>query len=79
MERFFHSIVAASLLLMILLATEMGPIVVRGKTCEIASYDYKWSWCISSAICRETCKDEGFEGGECKGSFLDECICTYNC
>ncbi|KAL4366829.1 hypothetical protein GQ457_05G016600 [Hibiscus cannabinus] len=79
MERFFRYVSTAFLLLVILLATELGPVVVvKGKSCEFPS-SMPDNWCLISGPCNVLCQDNEFDGGECQGFLFGRCICTKEC
>ncbi|KAL4368091.1 hypothetical protein GQ457_05G016530 [Hibiscus cannabinus] len=79
MERFLRFVSTTFLLLMILRATELGPVVVKGKTCEFPSSTHE-DWCLTSGPCNVLCQDwEEFDGGECRGFPFGRCICTKEC
>ncbi|KAM7463338.1 hypothetical protein LguiA_031459 [Lonicera macranthoides] len=66
------------LVLMLLMATGMGPtMVAEGRTCESQSQKFKGS-CVSRTNCANVCKTEGFPGGHCRG-FRRRCFCTKHC
>nr|XP_043607341.1 defensin SD2-like [Erigeron canadensis] len=66
------------LVLMCLMANEMGgPMVVEGRTCEAPSQLFKGP-CVSDTNCGNVCRSEGFTGGHCRG-FQRRCYCTKNC
>ncbi|PWA96134.1 Defensin SD2 [Artemisia annua] len=66
------------LLVMCLLANEMGgPMVVEGRTCLSQSHKFKGP-CVSDTNCASVCKTEGFPGGDCQG-LRRRCFCTKHC
>ncbi|TYI95879.1 hypothetical protein E1A91_D01G029900v1 [Gossypium mustelinum] len=78
MEQFSRSISAVVLLMLVLLATEMGPVAADGdKICESPSNAFK-GLCLRDDNCDIVCKTEGFPNGDCKG-FLRKCVCTKPC
>nr|KJB11912.1 hypothetical protein B456_002G029600 [Gossypium raimondii] len=78
MERFSRPVSAVILLMLVLLATEMGPVAVEGgTTCKATSNIYK-GLCLLDDSCDIVCKREGFHSGNCKG-FLRKCVCTNPC
>ncbi|KAK4261636.1 hypothetical protein QN277_004602 [Acacia crassicarpa] len=64
-------------LLLLLVATEMGPMVAEARTCESQSHRFKGS-CFSRTNCANVCRTEGFPGGHCRG-FRRRCFCTRPC
>ncbi|KAH1120562.1 hypothetical protein J1N35_003722 [Gossypium stocksii] len=78
MERFSRLASAVVILMLVLLATEMGPMLADGaKICESPSNAFK-GLCLGDDNCDIICKTEGFPNGNCKG-FLGKCICTKPC
>ncbi|KAF3432395.1 hypothetical protein FNV43_RR27135 [Rhamnella rubrinervis] len=68
----------STIFLLLLVATEMGPIMVaEARTCESQSHKFKGP-CVSKSNCAGICKTEGFEGGHCRG-FRRRCFCTKRC
>nr|WGC54893.1 plant defensin protein PDF2.4 [Gerbera hybrid cultivar] len=66
------------LVVMCLLATEMGGgMVAEARTCESQSHKFKGP-CLSDHNCGNTCKTEGFQGGDCRG-LRRRCFCTKRC
>ncbi|EEF48338.1 defensin Ec-AMP-D2 [Ricinus communis] len=65
------------LLLLLLVATEMGAKVAEARTCESQSHKFKGT-CLSTTNCANICKTEGFHGGRCRG-FRRRCFCTKHC
>ncbi|PRQ48835.1 putative defensin, plant [Rosa chinensis] len=71
---------AAFLLVLVLMGTEMGPTIVAGenlRTCDSPSGKFKGP-CIISSNCALTCQKEGFAGGHCR-DFLRKCYCAKPC
>ncbi|OAY23496.2 defensin-like protein [Manihot esculenta] len=68
---------AVFLLLLLLVATEMGPMMAEGRKCESQSHKFK-GICLSDTNCASVCKTEGFTGGDCKGA-RRRCFCTRQC
>ncbi|XP_054810497.1 defensin-like protein 2 [Prosopis cineraria] len=65
-------------LLLLLVATEMGPtMVAEARTCESQSHRFKGT-CVSKSNCANVCRTEGFPGGHCRG-FRRRCFCTRPC
>ncbi|KAH7841061.1 hypothetical protein Vadar_025057 [Vaccinium darrowii] len=67
-------------LLMMFLATEMGPlgvVVVEARLCEAASHTFK-GLCLSDTNCSNVCLREGFDDGHCEG-FRKRCFCRKKC
>ncbi|XP_054809759.1 defensin Ec-AMP-D1-like [Prosopis cineraria] len=64
-------------LLLLLVATEMGPMAVEARTCESQSHRFKGP-CIRKSNCANVCRTEGFPGGHCRG-FRRRCFCTKPC
>ncbi|TYI96069.1 hypothetical protein E1A91_D01G044100v1 [Gossypium mustelinum] len=78
MEKSSRSVSSLVLLMLVLLATEMGPMTVEGRTCETKSSEYK-GICLFDANCDSICKVEpGFDGGHCH-DFFRRCYCTKPC
>ncbi|XP_019266340.1 PREDICTED: defensin J1-2-like [Nicotiana attenuata] len=65
------------LMLMLVFATEMGPKMVEGRTCESPSQRFK-GLCFRKGNCATICKSEGFRSGHCRG-FRRRCFCTRHC
>ncbi|CAO2826724.1 unnamed protein product [Amaranthus hypochondriacus] len=65
------------LMLIIVLASEIGPKVGEARTCETASHAFKGA-CLSDRNCASVCKTEGFPDGDCKG-LRRRCLCTRPC
>ncbi|XP_058216078.1 defensin Ec-AMP-D1-like [Rhododendron vialii] len=65
------------LVLMLLMATEMGGRVAEGRTCESQSQKFKGA-CVSQTNCGSVCQTEGFQGGNCRG-LRRRCFCTRPC
>ncbi|TQD92839.1 hypothetical protein C1H46_021548 [Malus baccata] len=87
MERSMRLVSAAFVLVLLLAATEMGPIgveartesskAIEGKICEFPSTLFK-GLCFSSNNCKHTCRKEQFTRGKC--SLLTRtCMCTKKC
>ncbi|KAF6174648.1 hypothetical protein GIB67_006300 [Kingdonia uniflora] len=65
-------------LVLLLLATEMGPIrVVEARTCESASQRFKGP-CVRPSNCASVCNTEGFPTGKCRG-LRRRCFCVKRC
>ncbi|GMN68918.1 hypothetical protein TIFTF001_037970 [Ficus carica] len=64
-------------LLLLLVATGLGPNVAEGRTCESQSHRFKGT-CVSTSNCANVCRTEGFQGGHCRG-FRRRCFCTKHC
>ncbi|XP_028793537.1 defensin-like protein [Neltuma alba] len=64
-------------LLLLLVATEMGPMMAEARTCESQSHRFRGA-CISKSNCANVCRTEGFPGGHCRG-FRRRCFCTRPC
>ncbi|XP_071695871.1 defensin-like protein 1 [Rutidosis leptorrhynchoides] len=52
-------------------------LVAEGRTCESQSHGFKGR-CISEHNCGLVCKNEGFQGGICRG-VRGRCFCTKQC
>ncbi|XP_077221455.1 defensin Ec-AMP-D2-like [Tasmannia lanceolata] len=67
------------LLVLVLLATEMGMHVAEARTCESQSHKFQGT-CVRDSNCANVCKTEGqgFTGGHCRG-FRGRCFCEKNC
>merc|ERR1711971_294636 len=78
---------AVFVLVLLLAATEMGPMgvearsksskAVQERTCEAASGKFK-GLCFSFTNCKHTCRKEQFNGGKCRG-FRRRCMCNKKC
>ncbi|XP_057956726.1 defensin Ec-AMP-D2-like [Malania oleifera] len=77
MERSMKLFSAIFLVLVLLMATEMGTEVAEGRTCESQSHRFKGT-CLSGSNCAAVCQTEGFQGGKCRG-FRRRCFCTRHC
>ncbi|CAK9141741.1 unnamed protein product [Ilex paraguariensis] len=77
MGRSIHFFAAVFLMLMLVMTTEMGPMVVEGRTCESQSHRFK-GICVRQSNCATVCQTEGFHGGHCRG-FRRRCFCTKHC
>ncbi|CAL8098022.1 unnamed protein product [Prunus armeniaca] len=87
MERSMRLVSAALVLALLLVATEMGPMAVEGRsakkvgpkkrTCESQSQKFK-GICFLTSNCATSCKTEGFNGGQCRG-FRRRCFCSKAC
>ncbi|KAJ1693658.1 hypothetical protein LUZ63_010356 [Rhynchospora breviuscula] len=77
MERTQRLFSAFFLLLLLLIASEMGPAAVEARTCESQSHKFKGT-CVRQSNCANVCKTEGFQGGKCRG-FRRRCFCTKHC
>ncbi|XP_045833261.1 defensin Ec-AMP-D1-like isoform X1 [Trifolium pratense] len=65
-------------LLLLLVAIEMGPIMVaEARICESPSHAFK-GVCMSDTNCASVCLTEGFSGGHCVG-LRRRCFCTKPC
>ncbi|KAF7000259.1 hypothetical protein CFC21_016198 [Triticum aestivum] len=73
---------SALLLLVLLVATEMGTPtrkVAEARDCLSKSHKFKGA-CLSSSNCASICRTENFPGGECKlDSFARKCFCKRVC
>ncbi|XVF43512.1 hypothetical protein PTKIN_Ptkin02bG0045600 [Pterospermum kingtungense] len=77
MERSIRLFSAPFLLLLLLLAPEMGTVSVEGRTCESKSHHFK-GMSLSERNCATICHTEGFHGGRCRG-FRRRGFCTKHC
>ncbi|OAY73330.1 defensin Ec-AMP-D1-like [Ananas comosus] len=77
MGRLQHMFPAFFLLLLLLLASGMGPIAAEARTCEAQSHRFKGP-CVRASNCANVCRTEGFYGGRCRG-FRRRCFCTRPC
>ncbi|XP_050215294.1 defensin-like protein [Mercurialis annua] len=67
------------LLLLLLLASEMGAKVTEGRTCYSQSHQFK-GVCYRTRNCASVCLTEHFEGGVCKGMpGFRKCVCVKPC
>ncbi|KAM6546658.1 hypothetical protein CsatB_027394 [Cannabis sativa] len=77
MGLFMRSLSTLFVLLLLMLATEMGPRVAEGKTCEARSQSHR-GICVTNHTCDNVCKLERFSSGYCSG--IDRrCLCTKHC
>ncbi|KAJ4710249.1 Defensin-like protein [Melia azedarach] len=65
------------LMLLLLFATEIGPMTAEGRTCESQSHRFK-GICVRKSNCAAICQTEGFHGGHCRG-FRRRCFCSKKC
>ncbi|CBI27507.3 hypothetical protein AAG906_004292 [Vitis piasezkii] len=65
------------LVILLFMATEMGPMVAEARTCESQSHRFKGT-CVRQSNCAAVCQTEGFHGGNCRG-FRRRCFCTKHC
>nr|QLH55399.1 defensin 1 [Ocimum basilicum]QLH55400.1 defensin 1 [Ocimum basilicum] len=65
------------LVLMLVMMSEIGPMVGEARKCESQSHKFKGT-CLSDTNCGSVCKTEGFTGGKCTG-FRRRCFCTKHC
>ncbi|KAK2992031.1 hypothetical protein RJ640_014892 [Escallonia rubra] len=65
------------LVLMLHMATDIGPMVAEARTCESQSQRFKGP-CVSKTNCASVCHTEGFHGGHCRG-LRRRCFCTKHC
>ncbi|OAY58275.1 defensin Ec-AMP-D2 [Manihot esculenta] len=68
---------AVLFLLLLLVATEMGPMVAEARICESQSHRFK-GVCVRKSNCAAICQTEGFHGGHCRG-LRRRCFCTKHC
>ncbi|CAG7862113.1 hypothetical protein HID58_033610 [Brassica napus] len=68
---------AVLLMIMIFVASGMGPVTVEARTCESKSHKFRGP-CVSRHNCANVCHNEGFHGGKCRG-FRRRCYCTRHC
>ncbi|KAM3399952.1 hypothetical protein ACQJBY_005057 [Aegilops geniculata] len=70
----------AVLLLLLLVATEMGTTkVVEARTCLSQSHKFKGT-CLSNSNCAGVCRTENFPDGECNSHRLErKCFCKRTC
>ncbi|PIN15344.1 hypothetical protein CDL12_12019 [Handroanthus impetiginosus] len=68
---------AVLLVLVLVMVTEIGPMVGEARTCESQSHRFQ-GLCFSSTNCGSICRGEGFTGGHCRG-FRRRCFCTKHC
>ncbi|KAI3903472.1 hypothetical protein MKW98_032126 [Papaver atlanticum] len=64
-------------LMLLLLATELGPNVAEARHCESASHRFK-GICVRKSNCAAVCQTEGFSGGKCRG-LRSRCMCIKHC
>ncbi|XP_044465454.1 defensin-like protein 1 [Mangifera indica] len=69
-----------SLLLLIVLTSEVMVVPSEGRMCESQSHSFHGT-CFSNHNCASVCRNEGrFSGGTCKIQGLHiRCFCTKNC
>ncbi|KAK7262137.1 hypothetical protein RJT34_29698 [Clitoria ternatea] len=73
-----RSVSTIFILLLLLVATEMGPrMVAEARECESQSHRFKGT-CLSDTNCGSVCRTEHFTGGHCRG-FRRRCFCTKHC
>ncbi|XP_062113099.1 defensin-like protein [Humulus lupulus] len=77
MGLFMRSISALFVILLLLVATEMGPRVAEARTCEAQSHRFKGP-CVRKSNCANVCRTEGFPDGHCRG-LRRRCFCTKHC
>ncbi|KMT10452.1 hypothetical protein BVRB_5g115790 [Beta vulgaris subsp. vulgaris] len=77
MGQSMKSFTAVCLVLLLVLATEVGPRVAEARTCETASHKFKGP-CLGDRNCANVCQTEGFPGGDCQG-LRRRCFCTRPC
>uniref|UniRef100_A0A2C9U305 Knottins-like domain-containing protein n=1 Tax=Manihot esculenta TaxID=3983 RepID=A0A2C9U305_MANES len=66
------------LLLLLLVATEMGPVMLaEARKCESQSHRFK-GMCTRHSNCAAICQTEGFHAGHCRG-LRRRCFCTKHC
>uniref|UniRef100_J3LAV1 Knottins-like domain-containing protein n=2 Tax=Oryza brachyantha TaxID=4533 RepID=J3LAV1_ORYBR len=66
----------AAVLLLLIVATEMGT-VVQAKLCQKESSEFR-GVCIRSQNCANKCKLEGYVDGKCR-YLTRRCFCTVEC
>ncbi|KAI9083847.1 hypothetical protein K1719_034105 [Acacia pycnantha] len=76
MARFVPLVSTVFVLLLLLVATEMGPMVAEARTCESVK-----GTCFSKHNCYPICRDEGFQNGSCRWllglrGIPGSCACT---
>ncbi|XBJ21700.1 hypothetical protein VPH35_000207 [Triticum aestivum] len=71
---------AVLLLLLLLVATEMGTTkVAEARTCLSQSHKFKGT-CLSDSNCAGVCRTENFPDGECNSHRLErKCFCKRTC
>ncbi|KAB1226854.1 Defensin-like protein [Morella rubra] len=77
MDRSMRVFPIVFVLLVLLAATEMGPVVAEPRSCETQSHSFK-GICLRQSNCAAVCQTEGFPGGQCRG-FRRRCFCTKPC
>ncbi|XP_021855137.1 defensin-like protein [Spinacia oleracea] len=68
---------AVFLVVLLVLAADVGPRVAEARTCESPSHKFKGP-CATNRNCESVCQTEGFPGGDCKG-LRRRCFCTRPC
>ncbi|KAL7097077.1 hypothetical protein ACP275_10G120200 [Erythranthe tilingii] len=68
---------AVLLVLVLVMVTEIGPMVGEARTCLSQSQRFRGP-CVSDTNCRLVCHNEGFSGGDCQG-FRRRCFCAKPC
>ncbi|CAO2818665.1 unnamed protein product [Amaranthus hypochondriacus] len=77
MKQAMRPFAAIFLVLLLLLATEMGPKVAEARTCTTPSQKFR-GLCISKRNCEGVCNTEGFPSGSCDG-LRRRCMCGRPC
>ncbi|KMT10447.1 hypothetical protein BVRB_5g115740 [Beta vulgaris subsp. vulgaris] len=68
---------AIFLVLLLVLATEIGPRVAEARTCGTPSQRFR-GLCVRKRNCESVCNSEGFPDGSCQGA-RRRCICNRPC
>ncbi|CAD6342423.1 unnamed protein product [Miscanthus lutarioriparius] len=69
---------AVLLVMLLLVAAEIGPVAVaEARTCQSQSHKFRGP-CVRRANCANVCRTEGFPDGKCRG-FRRRCFCTTRC
>ncbi|KAJ7954441.1 Defensin-like protein [Quillaja saponaria] len=78
MARSMNLMSAIFVVVLLLLATDMGPtMVTEARVCESQSHRFKGP-CVRRSNCANVCQTEGFPGGHCRG-FRRRCFCVKKC
>ncbi|XP_037432424.1 defensin Tm-AMP-D1.2-like [Triticum dicoccoides] len=71
---------AALLILLLLVAMEMGTMkVAEARTCQSKSHKFKGG-CFSDSNCASVCHTENFPRGQCHQHYVEpKCFCERDC
>ncbi|EER95579.1 defensin Ec-AMP-D2 isoform X2 [Sorghum bicolor] len=69
---------AVVLVMLLLVATEIGAVAVaEARTCQSQSHRFRGP-CVRRENCANVCRTEGFPDGKCRG-FRRRCFCLTHC